>query len=162
MKPIVAVIGLLCIACGVFAQDAPQQFLFTNVNVWDGKAEQLLMETDVLVEGQLIAQVGRDIVAPGATVIDGGGRIIMPGLIDMHSHFAIQEGMLTGRSDYDQMAMGARAAKDMRGYLDQGFTTARDAGGNISRTADRLGRSRSAVYRMIDRHGITLERKASS
>ena len=55
----------------------------------------------------------------------------MPGLIDMHSHFAIQEGMLTGRHDYDQMAMGARAAKDMLGYLDQGFTTARDAGGNI-------------------------------
>ncbi|MFP6641421.1 MAG: response regulator [Myxococcota bacterium] len=38
----------------------------------------------------------------------------------------------------------------------------REAGGNISKTADRLGKSRSAIYRMIERHGITLERKASS
>lgn len=37
----------------------------------------------------------------------------------------------------------------------------RESGGNISRTAQRLGKSRSATYRMIERHGITLERKTS-
>ena len=30
--------------------------------------------------------------------------------------------------------------------------------GNISRVASQLGRSRSAIYRMIDRHGIALDR----
>ena len=34
----------------------------------------------------------------------------------------------------------------------------RATGGNISRIALQLGRSRSSIYRMIDRHGITLER----
>ena len=48
----------------------------------------------------------------------------------MHAHFCIQEGMLVGRDAYDQMAMGARAYVSMRGYLDQGFTTARSAGCN--------------------------------
>lgn len=140
------VLGTLCMssAClatspseGAAARPAPQAAegpaltLITNVNVWDGASESLQPAVDVLIEGQLIKQVAAGIVANGATVIDGQGKTLMPGLIDMHSHFAIQEGMLTGRFDYDQMAMGARAGKDMRGYLDQGFTTARDAGGNI-------------------------------
>lgn len=34
----------------------------------------------------------------------------------------------------------------------------RTSNGNISRVAAQLGRSRSAIYRMIDRHGITLDR----
>ncbi len=105
--------------------------LITNVNVWDGSAENT-KAADVLIENNLIIEVKANIKAPkGATVIDGKGGTLIPGLIDMHSHLSIQEGMLVGRDDYDQMAMGARTGKDMRGYLDQGFTTARDAGGNM-------------------------------
>jgi imidazolonepropionase-like amidohydrolase len=126
------------------ADEAPQRVLITNVSVWDGKADRLAAGIDVLVEGKLIKQVGAGLDAAGATVIDGGGRTLMPGLIDMHSHLAIQEGMLVGRNDYDQMAMGARAAKDMLGYLDQGFTTARDAGGNV------LGLAKAVNAGLID------------
>jgi imidazolonepropionase-like amidohydrolase len=76
------------------------------------------------------------------TVIDGGGRVLIPGLIDMHSHLAIHEGMLDGRDGFDQMAIGALSQERMRSYLDQGFTTARDAGGNVLglAKAQRLGR----------------------
>lgn len=63
-------------------------------------------------------------------MIDGKDRTMIPGLIDMHAHFCIQEGMLVGRNAYDRMAMGARAHKSMMQYLDQGFTTARSAGCN--------------------------------
>jgi imidazolonepropionase-like amidohydrolase len=75
-------------------------------------------------------------------VIDGGGRTLIPGLIDMHSHLAIHEGMLDGRDGFDQMAIGAISQERMRSYLDQGFTTARDAGGNVLglAKAERLGR----------------------
>ena len=129
-----ALIGLACAshepAAAPQEQDAVQRTLITNVQVWDGAADSR-RAADVLIEGNLIKAVGTGLASEGATVIDGQGKTLMPGLIDMHSHFAIQEGMLTGRFDYDQMAMGARAGKDMRGYLDQGFTTARDAGGNI-------------------------------
>jgi transcriptional regulator of acetoin/glycerol metabolism len=33
-----------------------------------------------------------------------------------------------------------------------------EAGGNISQAAERLGRSRGAVYRLIQKHGIALRR----
>lgn len=114
------------------AQEEPATLtLITNINVWDGTSTSL-KNADVLIENNLIKEVKANISAPkGAIIIDGKGGTLMPGLIDMHSHFAIQEGMLIGRDQYDQMAMGARAYKDMLGYLDQGFTTARDAGGNI-------------------------------
>ena len=75
-------------------------------------------------------------------VIDGGGRVLIPGLIDMHAHLAIHEGMLDGRDGFDQMAIGAITQERLRSYLDQGFTTARDAGGNVLGVAkaQRLGR----------------------
>ncbi|MCP4401797.1 MAG: amidohydrolase family protein [bacterium] len=75
-------------------------------------------------------------------VIDGGGRTLIPGLIDMHSHLSIHEGMLDGRDGFDQMAIGAISQERLRSYLDQGFTTARDAGGNVLglAKAERLGR----------------------
>ena len=112
-------------------QESPKLTLITNVSVWDGTSASL-KNADVLIENNLIKEVKSNITPPsGAMKIDGKGGTLMPGMIDMHSHFAIQEGMLVGRDQYDQMAMGARAYKDMLGYLDQGFTTARDAGGNI-------------------------------
>jgi imidazolonepropionase-like amidohydrolase len=113
-------------------EKAATQVLFKNVNVFDGKSDKLAMDQNVLVENNLIKQVSSNrIDAPGATIIEGGGRTLMPGLIDMHSHLCIQEGMLVGRDDYDQMAMGARTAKSIIQYLDQGFTTARDVGCNV-------------------------------
>jgi imidazolonepropionase-like amidohydrolase len=64
-------------------------------------------------------------------VIDAGGRTLIPGLIDMHSHLSIMEGMLDGRDSFDQMAMGAMTGNVLRSYLDQGFTTTMDLGGNM-------------------------------
>ena len=59
--------------------------LFTNVNVFDGLNEKLIENANVLAEGNKIKTVStRKIDASGATVIDGGGRTLMPGLIDAH------------------------------------------------------------------------------
>ena len=41
---------------------------------------------DVLVEGDKIAQVGENIEAPGAEVVDLSGQYLVPGLVDMHVH----------------------------------------------------------------------------
>jgi imidazolonepropionase-like amidohydrolase len=58
-----------------------------------------LANTDVLLSGGKIAQVGKSIEAPaGATVIDGTGKYVMPGIIDPHSHMAldaVNEGSLS-------------------------------------------------------------------
>ena len=48
----------------------------------------------ILVRDGKIAEVGTSIVAPeGVTVIDGAGLVAMPGIIDTHSHMAIQGGV---------------------------------------------------------------------
>ena len=42
--------------------------------------------TDVLVEGTQIKQVGPKLDAAGAEVVDASGMLLMPGMIDTHSH----------------------------------------------------------------------------
>ena len=120
----------------------PNQILITNVNIWDGTSDTVKKGFDVLVEGNLIKRVGGKIKASKAHVVDGKGGTVIPGLIDMHAHHAIHEGMLEGRNSYDQMAIGAISGMRLRDYLDQGFTTSRDAGGNVLGLAKavRLGR----------------------
>jgi cytosine/adenosine deaminase-related metal-dependent hydrolase len=41
---------------------------------------------DVLIEGSKILEVAASIDAPGATVIDAGGKIVIPGFVDTHHH----------------------------------------------------------------------------
>src|SRR5258706_869957 len=45
-----------------------------------------LADADLLVEGNRIAAIGRDIAASDAQTIDGRGRIVIPGLISAHMH----------------------------------------------------------------------------
>ena len=145
---------ILVIPLALSAQDgAPAQTLFTNVKIFDGLNDKL-MAGNVLVEGKLIKQVGGNISAPGATVVDGGGRTLMPGLIDMHSHLCLQEGMAEGKTAYDQMAMGAFTAHVMMDYLDQGFTTARDAGCNILGIAKAVNQGRIPGLRLYPSGGF--------
>jgi imidazolonepropionase-like amidohydrolase len=116
------------------AQDASQlpQTLFTNVNIFNGTDNRLYENHSVLVEGNLIKSISDGAIEPGpsTTVIDGGGRTLMPGLIDSHVHFYLsmdgaRPGMETSRWDYFP-AMGAAAAQE---WLADGFTTVRDMGG---------------------------------
>ena len=62
--------------------------LFTRVRLVDGKSDALQQRAQILVEGNRIASVDTANSAPpaGATVIDCGDRVLMPGLIDAHWH----------------------------------------------------------------------------
>jgi imidazolonepropionase-like amidohydrolase len=113
------------------AQDgAPSQILITNVDVWDGTSDDVARGTDVLIEGNLIKQVSaRPIAAPGAFTVDGGGRTLMPGLMDAHVHLALVRRPGEIRNSYDWMYVGALAGVQAKEMLLRGFTTVRDIGG---------------------------------
>jgi hypothetical protein len=62
--------------------------LFQNVRIFDGKGASLSAPSNVLIKGNIIERISTEPVAaePGATIIAGNGRTLMPGLIDAHWH----------------------------------------------------------------------------
>ena len=123
---------VFCTATAKFAQDTLPQTLFTNVHVFDGVKEARIENASVLVEGNLIKEVTTEAIdAPGATVVDGGGRTLMPGLIDSHVRLNLT-GLFTsfGGAEYANWdGVGAMAVANARDYLIDGYTTVRDSCG---------------------------------
>src|SRR5581483_11849504 len=68
-----------------------QPILFTNVRLFDGTSPSLRDGVEVLVEGNKIASVhGRGEAVPREAMrIDGAGGVLMPGLIDAHTHLVL-------------------------------------------------------------------------
>ena len=93
------------------------------------------LNSNVLVEGKLIKHVGPSITPPaGAELIDGGGRTLMPGLIESHVHLNYQH-MIGGYDTIelrDWQEIGAMAAVTARSLLMDGYTTIRDPGASLS------------------------------
>lgn len=154
-KALVVALALILVPCSGSAQDELTRLLITNVNLWDGTSDTTHPGMSVLIEGNLVTQVASSISRPrGATVIDGGGRTLIPGLIDMHSHLAVREGLLEGRDAFDQMAMGAMTGNVLRSYLDQGFTSTMDAGGNVLGVAKAVNLGRISGPRIFPSGGF--------
>lgn len=104
--------------------------LFENVKIFDGTSGQLSGASNVLVHGSVIEKIDTGkITAEGARIIDGGGRTLMPGLIDAHWHSMFVGvpimAALTADSGYLNIVAGVEAEK----ALMRGFTTVRDMGG---------------------------------
>jgi imidazolonepropionase-like amidohydrolase len=109
--------------------DKPSYVLIQNVNIFDG-VNDVLKPGSVLIENNLIKEVGDNIQAPdGASLIDGDGRTLMPGLIDAHVHLTIPEPIDSLRNKVDWMYWGVVSGEEARRMLLRGFTTVRDAGG---------------------------------
>jgi len=94
MKPKITAIGIaaallsLCLSGWVSA--AERAVLFKNGRIITVSGATI-DGGDILVQGTKIAQVGKGLPAPtGAEVIDLNGRWVMPGIIDSHSHIALE------------------------------------------------------------------------
>jgi len=127
------ILAIATISAGpALAQKAekPRQVLFTNVHVFDGINKSRIKNANVLVEGNLIKTVSTNpIKADGAYQVDGGGRTLMPGLTDMHTHLSSFLPLAHSKSSLHPYAHGALAALRAKEILMNGYTTVRDAGG---------------------------------
>ncbi|NOD91437.1 amidohydrolase family protein [Ruegeria sp. HKCCD4884] len=110
------------------AQEEDFPILFTNVHVFDGVNEQRIENANVLVVDNLIVEVSSEPLAvANAQIIDGGGRTLMPGLIDSHVHINMyKDGTLPDLANTTWEEIGARAAAFGQEMLAMGFTTIRD------------------------------------
>ena len=110
------------------AADEPQTLL-TNVRVFNG-VDTSLEGADVLVQGNLVLDVGTDLdVTEGARIIDGGGRVLSPGFVDAHTHMSLIAPFDQLENEYTGVYVGAAAGQMAEEMLMRGFTTVRDAGG---------------------------------
>jgi len=104
------------------------QVMIKDVHVWDGLSDGVTKKINVLIEGNKVKKLrAADADAHAdATVIDGAGRILMPGLIDMHTHTGLKRGVPETETHWDGQAVGAMAHETMMDYINMGFTTLRD------------------------------------
>ena len=80
------------------------RLLFKGGTVITGKGPR---RADILVEGEKILDVCRDIPAIGAQVVDVSGMLLFPGFIDAHTHFDLD---VCNTTTADDFASGSRAA----------------------------------------------------
>lgn len=103
--------------------------LFRNVRIFDGKTASLSAPSTVLVRNKIIEKISAGDVTATGQVIDGGGRVLMPGLIDAHWHAMLVRpspmAALAGDIGYNNLL----AASEATATLMRGFTTIRDMGG---------------------------------
>jgi Amidohydrolase family len=94
-----------------------QQYAIQNVSVIPMDKEGLLTNQTVFIKDGLIKQIGNSNkikIFKNTTTIDGTGKYLMPGLMDMHMHFFYEQGL--DKSFLD---------KELKLMLAKGLTTVR-------------------------------------
>jgi len=107
--------------------------LFQDVRIFDGKSSALSPVSSVLISGNVIKRISATPITfdgnANVRVVAGNGRVLMPGLIDMHWHAMLVRPtpatILSSDIGYTNLLAGAEA----RSTLMRGFTTIRDMGG---------------------------------
>lgn len=87
--------------------EKPKQetILFKNATVWTSEKEGILNNTDVLLKNGKIAQIGKNLRARGARVIDATGKHLTAGIIDEHTHIALSSSNESGHNSVAEVTM---------------------------------------------------------
>lgn len=108
--------------------------IIRNASILDPAAGQLLPDRTITIEDADIVEVSAAAAASKSVtddvrVVDARGRVVMPGLIDGHVHVLAYTADLPAVAEQSPFYVAARASQILRGMLDRGFTTVRDAAG---------------------------------
>ncbi|MEQ1830240.1 MAG: amidohydrolase family protein [Pirellula sp.] len=128
-----SLLSVLLLPTAVSAQGEPSVTLFTKVQVLDVVGGKLSEPTNVLVRGNKIEKISAQSIVVDqrseTRIIEGNGKTLMPGLIDVHSHimFATLPAPVVLTSDVGYLNLVA--AKNAQEMLMRGFTSIRDLGG---------------------------------
>ncbi|HET8714036.1 MAG TPA: amidohydrolase family protein [Gemmatimonadales bacterium] len=150
-------------------QPATRSYIVRNVQVIAMTGNDSARTADVLIRGRTIAQIvpAGTAAARGATVIDGRGRYLIPGLIDSHVHVKAQDPLFlflaAGVTTVQNMS-GRPFHLDMRARINAGSLlgprlitagpTTAEAGVNTPEEAERLvGEQSARGYDMIKMYG---------
>lgn len=136
MKKTLLLFAILFSSFSLFAQT-----YITNVTIGDVKKQKLKSNQTVVFDGDFITQIGssKKIKVPtDATVIDGTGKFLFPGMTDAHIHFFQSGGLYTRpdvldlRKEYSYQKEIDDAHKNMgeklKRYLKNGITNVIDVG----------------------------------
>ena len=132
MKTFFKLALILQVVCMTAQEEQKNNYiLFTNVAIFDGTSETLQKGMSVLVENNLINKIAAGISVPeNATVIDGQGMTLMPGLIEGHGHLQMNGHSINdieNSRNWEELAV--RSTVNAKNALMSGFTSWRDAGG---------------------------------
>jgi imidazolonepropionase-like amidohydrolase len=129
LTQVLALGSVLLSGSAAIAQQAGSTTIFEDVRVFDGKSAALSEPTNVVVKDNKIDAISSaDVDEPGAQVINGEGKVLMPGLIDAHWHtmlIMIPPDPTKMDIGYANIAASVQAARTLM----RGFTTVRDLGG---------------------------------
>ena len=109
-----------------------ESIVLVNALLLDGSGGDLVEGATLVVADGLLAEVHANGVVPSGsgTVIDCGGRTVMPGLIDAHVHIGAVEVQFEDQArKHPSSMMAFMMARRLKHLLDMGYTTVRDAGG---------------------------------
>lgn len=100
------------------ATHKPKKYLFKNVNVLTMTDSVVLRNYTVLIESGIIQKIEKDIDQPDVIQIDGTGKYLMPGLVDMHVHL-MNHHQLKNTWILLQLLNGVTTVRDMLGEPDK-------------------------------------------
>ncbi len=108
----------------------PARQLIHNARPFDSRRGLVGALSQIVIEGERIVAVQADgLPVDDAQRIDAGGRVVLPGLIDAHVHVVAASHDLVGLALQPPSLVTAHSSHILRGMLQRGFTTVRDAAG---------------------------------
>jgi len=130
--------------CLLSLSASSQKIFITNVTLVDVEKQKLIPNATVGITGNSISSIytKKTALPADATIIDGTGKFLMPGMTDAHVHFS-QSGGLYTRPDAINLKKYMPYEKDiewghanmgsvLKRYLQNGITSVIDVGATVN------------------------------